>query len=61
MDRKGRKDKTPEKMEGGSITCVTKTSTLQRKFKTAFFIYAYKYDESKVKTTSVCPWHSISS
>ena len=48
------------------ITCVTKTGTLQQKFKTAFFTYAYKYDKSKVKTPfvetiSICPFHSISS
>jgi len=51
---------------GGDITCVTKTGTLQQKFKTAFFTYAYKYDESRVQTPSVettfvSPCHSISS
>jgi hypothetical protein len=46
----GRKDISQKQWGGGGGALhVTKARTLQQKLKTAFFTYAYKYDESKVK------------
>lgn len=42
MDREGRKDKCQNKKQvGESITCITKTSTLQQKLKTIHFSHAW--------------------